>query len=353
MLEDELDQKIKGKPLWSAEVIRHSPEVVVNAHITYLRAGAKIIKTATYQCGPIAFENAGMDAQESRELLLKAFQLADDARNAANVQASIALSLGPYGAQIGQEYTGFYPAPYGPDLETTNAFASHDFDKEEKAKDALAQFHYERLLIFASKPEVWDKIDCLAFETIPLLREAQAIQKAVTLLEFYLTENEREMKPWWLSFVFLNGHFPQDSRPNGRKITVSELVRNLCSPIGDGTIPSGIGVNCTVPKDATRFLKSLSHEFLQYSIPQPWLVLYPNGGHGYDVVNRVWTDRDNGETEDEARLKWVAEVEQFCRSEAGKGRGILVGGCCKCGPAYVHALEGVVKELSAHGGGDS
>jgi len=307
------------------------------------------IAIPSYQCGTISFEKAEMNVEVSKELLLQAVRLADDARNAADPQVAIALSLGPFGAQFGEEYTGHYPLPYGTGDATTNAFASHEVGKEEEAKDALAKFHYERLLVFASQPDIWDKIDCLAFETIPLLREAQAIQKAVTRLEQYLVENQRgKMKPWWLSFVFLNGRFSQDSRPHGRKITVSEIVRNLCSPIGNGTIPSGIGVNCTVPKEATRLLRSLSHEFLQYSIPQPWLVLYPNGGHRYDVASHRFTNRDSDVTEEEAQEEWVKEVKGFCQSEAANGRGILVGGCCKCGPAYVQALQSVVLDLQAH-----
>jgi len=306
------------------------------------------IAPLSYQCGPMSFEKAGMNVEVSKELLLKAVRLADDARSSVNPQAAIALSLGPFGAQFGEEYTGHYPIPYGTGDDATNAFASHEVDKEEEAKDALAKFHYERLLVFASQPDIWDKIDCLAFETIPLLREAQAIQKAVTRLERCLVGNQQgKMKPWWLSFVFLNGRFPQDSRPHGRKITVSEVVRNLCSPIGDGTIPSGIGVNCTVPKEATRLLRSLSHEFFQYSIPQPWLVLYPNGGHRYDVASHRFTNRDSDATEEEAQAEWVAEVKAYCQSEAANGRGILAGGCCKCGPAYVQALQNVVLDLQA------
>jgi homocysteine S-methyltransferase len=147
------------------------------------------------------------------------------------------------------------------------------------------------------------------------------------------------MKPWWLSFVFQNGQFPQDFRPNGRKFTILELVRGLCSPIGDGNIPHGIGVNCTRASDAMRILSSLAYQFAQYSIPQPWLVLYPNGGHAYDLAAHQWLDRDDGETEENALKKWVEEVGGFCRGIQRTSAGIFVGGCCRCGPAYVQALQ--------------
>jgi homocysteine S-methyltransferase len=289
-----------------------------------------------------------MTSEDATELLYEAVRLADEARDAVNPDAVIALSLGPYGAQHGQEYSGYYPVPFGPGGDHTNSFAPNEVDKEQEARDALARFHYERLLIYAFKSDIWDKIDCLAFETVPLLREAQAIQKAITMLETYLMATQKKMKPWWLSFVFLNGQFPQDSRPNGRKMTVKELVRNLCSPIGDGTIPSGIGVNCTVPKDSVHLLKSLSQEFLQYSIPQPWLVLYPNArGQRYDSIQHSCMDQGNDDTEEELKDKWVAEVGEICQLEGMNRRGLLVGGCCKCGSAYINGLKSLLLRLRA------
>jgi hypothetical protein len=56
-LEHEFDQKITGKPLWSAQVIRDAPEIIVDAHLAFLRAGAIIIKTSKtsvyYLTGPM------------------------------------------------------------------------------------------------------------------------------------------------------------------------------------------------------------------------------------------------------------------------------------------------------------
>lgn len=261
-------------------------------------------------------------------------------------QVRVALSLGPYGAQFGQEYSGYYPPPFGPEgpnsegIAYTNVFPANELEKEEEAKEALTTFHYERLLVFARDPTIWSMVDCLAFETIPLLREAQAIQKAVLRLEKYLEENGSEMKPWWLTFVFFKGQFPQDARYGAqRKLSVSEIIRGLCSPIGLGILPDGIGVNCTRPEDAIRMTKCFIAELKHYSIPLPWLVLYPNGGHGYDLASHAWVDQDVSESEASARYKWIQSVETFCAEQGRLSRGLLVGGCCKCGPEYVNDLK--------------
>ena len=254
--------------------------------------------------------------------------------------------MGPFGAQFGQEYNGYYPPPYGPEepdlngLASTNAFETSDIDKEEQAKDALARFHYDRLIQFASDHEIWDLIDCLAFETIPLLREAQAIQKAITMLESYMAERSQTVKPWWLAFVSLNGQLIQDSRPCRRKITISELVRGLCSPIGYGNLPDGIGFICAAPDDAIRLVQNIAYELSQYSIPQPWLVLYPNGGYDYNVTTHSWEDRGNVAPEEvDKKNRWVETVGSFCQNIRTHTSGVLVGGCCKCGPEYVQALD--------------
>jgi len=296
---------------------------------------------------------SGLEQQQGRDLMHRAIRLAESARSQFDGSAQIALALGPYGAQFGQEYSGYYPPPYGPagpddnGEASINTFSVIEEEEEERAKEALVHFHYNRLLVIASDPDIWNIVDCLAFETIPLLREAQAIQRAVALFESYLLERQLPMKPWWLSFVFLKGQFPQDSPSKRRKLMVSELVRGLCNPIGNGILPSGVGVNCTVPNDAIRILKSLMHEFAQYSVPQPWAVLYPNGGHGYDLNTHSWLARGGGETEKEALENWVEEVGAFCRKERSHSRGMLVGGCCKCGPGYVQALRSYFASLDA------
>lgn len=45
-LEDVFHRDISN-PLWSARPIEHEPEVIIEAHLSFLRAGARIITAAT------------------------------------------------------------------------------------------------------------------------------------------------------------------------------------------------------------------------------------------------------------------------------------------------------------------
>ena len=45
-LEDVFHHDISN-PLWSARPIEHEPEVIIEAHLSFLRAGARIITAAT------------------------------------------------------------------------------------------------------------------------------------------------------------------------------------------------------------------------------------------------------------------------------------------------------------------
>jgi S-methylmethionine-dependent homocysteine/selenocysteine methylase len=47
-LEDTFKQNITRTPLWSAKPVQESPELMVDAHLAFLRAGAEIILTSTY-----------------------------------------------------------------------------------------------------------------------------------------------------------------------------------------------------------------------------------------------------------------------------------------------------------------
>jgi homocysteine S-methyltransferase len=47
-IEDTYKQDITRTPLWSAKPIQENPELIVDAHLAFLRAGAEIILTSTY-----------------------------------------------------------------------------------------------------------------------------------------------------------------------------------------------------------------------------------------------------------------------------------------------------------------
>lgn len=262
--------------------------------------------------------------------MLKSVSLAAEARSRfqaegkAETTVRVALSLGPFGATLvpAREFDGLYPPPYGPSL-AVNAFSPGEEDKEEQSIQALAQFHLTRLLVFANDSPTWNQINCIAFETVPLLREITAIRRAVRAL--YEQTPNVERKPWWISTVYPDGRFPQGG-------DISQVVDALTKEEG-GERPGGLGVNCT----STDVLPSVLSELTRY-LPanlKPWLVVYPNGGDVYDPVARLWTAGTGAKGE-----TWAAEVAQIVGTYTGGARwgGVVVGGCCRTGPEEISAL---------------
>ncbi|KAI0633511.1 Homocysteine S-methyltransferase [Trametes polyzona] len=363
-LEDVFHKDI-SHALWSAKPIDEDPEVIISAHLAFLRAGADIILTSTYQCAFNTFERAGYSRDDARRIMLKSVHLATEARRrfleetapktqdtaAAIVtqprKVKIALSLGPFGATLSpaQEFDGFYPPPYGPDLsdtaEKTNTFddTPERRDQERAAIDALADFHYERLSTFAADKETWDAVDLIAFETVPLRREVLAIRKAVARVEAerngLQSGGAPRMKPWWISTDYPDGRYPE-MKPSGGHLAAAD-VANAALVRDEGAVVWGFGINCT----GLEFLPGLLAEvqpaakaYLEKHGRRPWLVLYPNRGDIYEPKTQSWITK-GGEGQ-----KWAsglhAVVEENAQSEVWEG--IVVGGCCKTGPEEIALL---------------
>lgn len=257
--------------------------------------------------------------------MLKSVSLAAEARSRFQTDGvKVALSLGPYGAICvpAREFDGIYPPPYGPP-NNINTFGPGEEELDEKAIRALSEFHLTRLLVFATHSPTWKKIDCIAFETIPLLREITAIRRAVRAL--YEQNPAVERKPWWISTVYPDGRFPQGCE-------IGQVVDTALRE-GDGERPDGLGVNCT----STNLLADVLSKFT-LALPSnltPWLVAYPNGGDVYDPVAREWT-AGTGAKGDGWATELVNIVENYTSGDVWGG--VIVGGCCRTGPKEISAL---------------
>ncbi|KAG9220358.1 hypothetical protein CCMSSC00406_0006623 [Pleurotus cornucopiae] len=346
-LETFYSKSISNTPLWSANVIMEDPEAVINAHLAFLRAGAKVILTATYQCAFETFERAGYSKDEASRVWKTGVALANEARSRFLKEYSkrgpqpkirVALSIGPFGATPvpTQEFDGFYPPPYGPQafpgegLDGRNSFLPGEQAKEEEATQALAEFHLQRLKVYISDPETWAMIDCLAFETVPVVREVAAIRRAIRGLQEEYGENA--MKPWWICNVFPFGKLPE------RHSSPREVIR---AALGGTNLPrpSAVGINCC----GVEFMGDISAEMaeeigsIESTGKAPWLILYPNGGDVYDTILRQWKKgRD--------KAHWAEELNQVVQSvRANKAwGGVIVGGCCRTGPEEIEHLVGAI-----------
>ncbi|RDX55226.1 Homocysteine S-methyltransferase [Lentinus brumalis] len=365
-LEDVFHKDI-STPLWSAKPIEDDPEVIIAAHLAFLRAGADVILTSTYQCAYNTFERSGYSREDARQIMLKSVRLAVEAKRRyleeqRNTKTSsqqlrsikVALSLGPYGATLSpaQEFDGFYPPPFGPDLsltsEKTNAFA--DEQEERAAIEALATFHFERLSVFADEPELWDVLDFVAFETVPLRREITAIRRAVAQLQIAkgLTpigaprkEDSQRMKRWWISTVHPDGRYPEMTI-EGRRASTTEVAEAALLHRDNLPNPWGFGINCTGIDFLPGLLQRVQGvaEKAAEGGEKPWLVVYPNRGDVYDPKTQTWHKRK------EEGGGWAGEMRAVV-GEARKAQvwgGVIAGGCCKTGP---HEIGCLAQELAS------
>ncbi|KZT04271.1 Homocysteine S-methyltransferase [Laetiporus sulphureus 93-53] len=357
-LEDMFHQNI-STPLWSAKPIEDNPALIIETHLAFLRAGADVILTSTYQCAFSTFERCGYGKDDAKRIMCKAIKLAAEARRRfVNEQAdsgawatarriNIALSLGPFGATLSpaQEFDGFYPPPYGPrgyseDGKNCNAFQDTQEGRrlEEEAIDALTAFHLERLRVFTEDRDVWDLIDFIAFETVPLTREVKAIRRAVGMLQ-----NETgvaEMKPWWIGTVYPGGRFPEERTQGGERLRACDVAEAALGQKGRIQTPHpwGLGINCTEPKYLGGLLQEMTSAVghILNGKQKPWLVVYPNRGDAYDPATQTWSTGEPPAVGEGWARRLCEMAQPILKQEVWHG--VIVGGCCKTGPAEIAAL---------------
>jgi homocysteine S-methyltransferase len=273
--------------LWSARLLRDDPEAVVQAHLGFLRAGAQVSTTASYQASTTGFAAVGIDTDGTRALLHRSVDLAREAgsRHAAETgeRSLVAASIGPYGAVLadGSEYSG----DYGLGVR------------------ALRAFHRPRLEWLAeAQPDV------LACETVPCLAEVEALLAEVADLGLLA----------WLSLTV-----------DGDRTRMGEPAREAFVMAHDVDAVVAAGVNCCDPGGLAPLLSDA------VALSGRPAVAYPNSGETWDGPARRWVGR-SGFAPDEVR-DWVLAGAR------------LVGGCCRVGPAAIAAVAAEVRAGRATG----
>lgn len=269
--------------LWSARLLIENPDLIRQAHLDFLEAGADCIISASYQATLPGLAAHGIDAEHASTLLKQSVRLAVEARDrfaASRIDDDrtaplVAASIGPYGAWLanGAEYTG-------------------DYDVDDAA---LYEFHRERWHLLANT-----EADLLACETVPAIGEARAFARLL---------GETPNRYAWVSFTTRDGQTISDG---------SEL-QGAMAPLAALPNVAALGVNCSEPElmgTAIRTIRSFTDK--------PVLV-YPNSGEQYDAPSQRWT----GEAVDFGRdgQTWI---------EAGAS---IIGGCCRTTPAFTRALR--------------
>ena len=213
--------------LWTGELLKSAPDQIRDAHAAFVKAGAEIIITSTYQVSFPGCIAKGWTHQEVVDALKLSVQLAREAK-----APLVAASIGPYGAYLadGSEYRGNYSV----------------------TEQELIDFHKERLeILIVCKP------DYLAIETIPEIREARVLLNL-------LKELNNEI-PVWIGFSC------RDEVHLCSGETFNEAAR-ISKELG----ADYVGINCTSPELVTGLLESAK----DYG---PFVV-YPNAG-------RTWNEK--------------------------------------------------------------
>ncbi|MDX6353942.1 MAG: homocysteine S-methyltransferase [Streptomyces sp.] len=221
--------------LWSARLLADAPEQIEAAHAAYLRAGARVLITASYQATYEGFARRGVGRAEATGLLRRSVELARQAA-AARPGARVAASVGPYGAMLadGSEYRGRYG----------------------RTVRELAAFHRPRIEALAeAEPDV------LALETVPDIDEAEAMLRAVGSTDV----------PVWLSYTI-----------EGDRTRAGQSLSEAFALAADNPQVIAVGVNCCAPADAGHAVEVAA------AVSGKPVVVYPNSGEQWDAGGRRW-----------------------------------------------------------------
>jgi homocysteine S-methyltransferase len=270
--------------LWSAKIIAERPDLIAEVHRDYFQAGADIATTATYQASFQGFAKAGYSKAQAEKLIRTGVEIAHEIREEQQAlqlrPLLVAASVGSYGAFLadGSEYRGDYKIS----------------DQE------LMAFHLPRIKIFAELKNE-GKVDLLAIETIPSLREIEVILQ--------ILKSFPELEAWISVTLKDAGH-----------LSAGDPIEKFFALVNENPQIVAAGANCSPPE--------LLLEFCETARPHAKkpLVAYPNSGETFNAVTKSWS----GENPIRA---WEKLSHGFFRSGAR-----WIGGCCRTGPEEILAI---------------
>lgn len=285
---------VSGK-LWSAKYLLENPQYIKDIHKDYIRAGADLVTTSTYQATFEGLVAVGLSRLESEKLIRLTVDLTKEAREevwgelpeiekAQRNYPLISGDVGPYAAYLadGSEYTG--------DYGTIDLLA-------------LKDFHRRRIELLLEQGA-----ELLALETIPNYLEAQALVEL-------LAEDFPDVEAY-ISFT------SQD----GRSISDGTSIEKIAELVNSSEQILAVGLNCTAPSLYEAFLGRLREK-----TEKPF-VTYPNSGEVYDGATQTWKEKaDDSHSLLDNTLTWH------------KLGAKIVGGCCRTRPADIATLVAGLK----------
>ncbi len=382
---DENDEgSFKYRSLWSSSLLLDSngQNLIRKSHEAFLDAGCDIVSTVTYQlshliCDSFIRRKKHDDAKkqlsppplppgilEEEEdvdrLLALGLQLAYDQvelakrrRCTKKKKMDSALghyvigSLGCYGAALadGSEYRGDYEIGLDELIQfhkrrfhvMMDWLADDDGDGNLVDVPPTKNQEFEFTGITPHK-KTKQKIDGIAFETVPNVKEVEAIINVVRERIHQNIPRDRNMAIW-ISLACQNETLLNDGTA---LIDVLNKIEELDI---DGFI-HGIGVNCFDVRRATSFAEVLAEHQVKSNLNRA-IILYPNSGEDWDADNEDWLE-GSGCRDGDAFAEHIIGAVQLIQSiyvAVGKKYKIIVGGCCRTSPSTIQSMRQKIDKI--------
>ncbi|KRY19044.1 Homocysteine S-methyltransferase 1, partial [Trichinella patagoniensis] len=280
---------IEDDPLWSSRALLKDPKKVLQTHLDFLKVGADIVQTNTYQaCISRLQDVLGISIRESYEIVEYAASLArrsvehfieDNGRNINEYY--VAGSVGPYAVSLcdGSEYSGRYI--------------------QDTAVSEIRKYYHDQFCAMTMA-----RVDFLALETMPSLTEAKIALEVLS---------EYNHPPCWVSF----------SCKDEYRTNYGDLFSDVVYEISRCPGVTAVGINCTKPDFISGLLKQARNVLMPF-------VVYPNSGR--------WT-RATGWVEPPYYSKPIGErVQEWIELGAR-----IIGGCCGVSPLQLAEVSKSVK----------
>lgn len=288
----------KLSPLWSGMVLLHQPHLVQLVHLDYLRAGAQLLMTSTYQALELSLRKfASLDTPDILNLWNTAVSVCAEAiyQFHASTQDPFPIpiigSIGPYATLLadGLEYTGEYKSA-----------SEHDI-----------RLYYTLLVEFYRGHR---QVKTVFFETVPNMTEVKVILQYMAAhddsLEFFLSLNIRD----------------KDTLADGTLL--QDVVQYVEGAIDKSPVLQkcflGLGLNCIDYRKVPPALDTINA-----CLTRPMaLAVYPNFEFYYksDVKGSKMMD------------EWEREVAAWLAIPNVR----IVGGCCGTTPDDISAIRRVM-----------
>ncbi|BES88619.1 homocysteine S-methyltransferase [Nesidiocoris tenuis] len=273
-LSKHISERIDGHPLWTARFLITNKSACLKTHREFLKAGAQILRTNTYQASADGFiKHMGVPPSKAIQPIIDSVTLC---RTAIELEKRpdviIGGSIGPIGAWRGDgsEYTGDY--------------------SETVSREEYMESHRHRVEAIVNAG-----VELLCFETIPCSSEALAL---IDLLKEYPNVKA------WISFSCKN----ETQISNGENFAEVALQ---CWRKGKEQLVA-VGVNCMDPYWVSILFRKLKS--LDPTVP---FIAYPNSGEKYDTILKEWVQGDNKKVVADYVPEWLEMGITY------------VGGCCR------------------------